>query len=114
MKNSIDEDSLRSPKVEKPLQSFLKKKIQKGSAEGKKTLSIEENEKVMSMILRENSERIHSIITGSAANEVTEVKIEDGHQNDEFVRRQGDMLITCLGNIVKTLDKLSDVVEKCE
>lgn len=110
LKSSSEENPMKSPAEEKLQRSSMKKKAQKGHAEGKKIIGIEEEEQMMAMMLQENAEKIHSIVTENADYGTADAKGGEA----EFVRSQGDKLIACLGNIVKTLDHLYHVVQECE
>ncbi|KAF3446481.1 hypothetical protein FNV43_RR11660 [Rhamnella rubrinervis] len=110
LQKSCMEENPRSPGEEKPQQSSMKKKPQKAHGKGNAMIGIEGKEQMMALILRENAERIQSIVTENADYGAADVKGSEA----EFVRSQGDKLIVCLGNIVKTLDQLYHVVQECE
>lgn len=79
------------------------------------TVSSEDEEQMIASILRENAKRISAIVA-----EDSEYKAENAGSVDqdcqtksvEFVRNQGDKLIACLGDIVKTLDQLCNLVPR--
>lgn len=104
--NSIEETLVRKSREEKPpQQTSMKKKPQKGHAEESETIGIEEKEQMIARILRENAEMINSIVSKNA--EYKAANVENGEDREtksaEFVRRQGDKLIACLGDIVNAL-----------
>lgn len=118
-KSSTEEYPIKSPAEEKLQWSSVKEKAQKGRAKGKEITGIEEKEQMMALILQENAERIHSIVAESADYRAADVKGAKAEfvfdkSEVEFVRSQGDKLIACLGNIVKTLDQLYHDVQECE
>ncbi|GLT72231.1 hypothetical protein SLA2020_441850 [Shorea laevis] len=89
------EDPVNSPTEENPQQSCFKEKYQTSHEEDPVESPIEEKRK-----------RSHDF--GAA-----DVKNVEDYQTD-FARRQGDKLITCLRDIVNTLDQFSDLVQECE
>lgn len=104
-KSCMEENPPRSHAEEKPQQSCMKKRPQKAHGKGKAMIGIEEKEQMMALILRENAERVQSIVTENAGYGAADVKCAEA----ESVRSQGDKLIVCLGNIVETLDQLYHV-----
>lgn len=109
-KSCMEENLLTSPAEEKPQQICMKKAAQKVHGEVKDMIGIEEKEQMMALLLRENAERIKSIVTENEDHGTADIS----GAGAEFVRSQGDKLIVCLGNIVKTLDQLYHVVQECE
>ncbi|XP_062097598.1 trihelix transcription factor ASR3 isoform X2 [Humulus lupulus] len=113
------EDVRSSPEV-KPLdQTSTKRKPQKGNVvenESHETTEAEHKEQRFALILRENAEMVKTIVSQNAQYEVVQVENDEFDQTKsaEFVRRQGDKLIACLGDIVKSLDHLCDLVQECE
>ncbi|TXG62403.1 hypothetical protein EZV62_013766 [Acer yangbiense] len=94
---------------EKNCKNYVEEWSQKSRVEQKNTSSIKGKEQTMVAKLRENAEMVHAIATenadyGGASSE----NVQD--YKSEFARRQGDKLIACLGQIVNTLNQLSDHV----
>lgn len=78
-------------------------------------VSSEDEEQMIASILRENAKRISAIVAEDA-----DYKAENAGSADqdcqtksvEVVRNQGDKLIACLGDMVKTLDQLCNLVPR--
>ncbi|CAL5438758.1 unnamed protein product [Camellia sinensis] len=78
--------------------------------------NMEEKEQMMAAKLYENAKLITDILEGNLGKSsdclLADLKnIKDSQTN--FTRRQGDRLITCLGNLADTLDQLCDIVQEC-
>lgn len=110
---SHEEDPVESPIEERCKRSHGKGEPQKSRVEEKETISIEEKEQMMIMKLHENAELIDAIVSENVDLGAADVKNVEDYQTD-FARRQGDKLITCLRDIVNTLDQFSDLVQECE
>ncbi|KAF4391046.1 hypothetical protein CsatB_001502 [Cannabis sativa] len=119
--NSIEKTPVRSSSDLRPLdQTSTKRKSQKGNVvenENHETAETEdEKEQRFAQMLRENAEMISSIVSENGMYGVG--KAENGEvgqtKSAEYVRRQGDKLIACLGDIVKSLDHLCVLVQECE
>ncbi|KAK2659645.1 hypothetical protein Ddye_006178 [Dipteronia dyeriana] len=89
------------------------KTSQKSCAEQKNTSSIKSKDQLMVAKLRENAELVHAIATENADYGGASSKNAQDYKS-EFARRQGDKLIACLGQIVNTLNQLSDHALECE
>ncbi|KAL7199834.1 hypothetical protein ACSBR2_022024 [Camellia fascicularis] len=78
--------------------------------------NMEEKEQMMAAKLYENAELITDILKGNLGESsdclLADLKNIKDSQTD-FTRRQGDRLITCLGNLADTLDQLCDIVQEC-
>lgn len=103
-----------------PQKSLTEEKSQKSCAKKhknsqikEKAISIEEQEQIAVMQLHENVELIQAIVNENADHEAADVKSTGDPQTD-LVRRQGEQVIACLGDIVKTLDQLRQLVQECE
>ncbi|KAK3005399.1 hypothetical protein RJ639_016932 [Escallonia herrerae] len=122
-KRCVDE-SLNSQKSSKS------EKLMRGSEEKKEPLTHcvdeetiheqighEEKKQMIASRLCENAELINSIVEGHSA-EDGDCKSSDSINGEaaltETIRRDGDELIVCLGNLVNTLDQLRHLVEGCE
>ncbi|KAK2993736.1 hypothetical protein RJ640_018357 [Escallonia rubra] len=79
-------------------------------------ISHEEKEQMIASRLCENVELINSIVEGHSV-EDGNCKSSDSIDGEaaltETIRRDGDELIVCLGNLVNTLDQLRHLVEGC-
>ncbi|KAL7227572.1 hypothetical protein ACSBR1_022435 [Camellia fascicularis] len=75
--------------------------------------NMEEKEQMMAAKLYENAKLITDILKGNLGESsdclLADLKNVKDSQTD-FTRRQGDRLITCLGNLADTLDQLCDIV----
>lgn len=117
MENAMEETPVRSPLEEKlPQWASMKKKPRKSHVEENETTGIEEKEQMIALILRENGDMINSIVSENVVYEAANMENGENRQTKsaEFVRCQGDKLIACLGDIVKSLDQLCDLVQECE
>ncbi|XP_057475511.1 trihelix transcription factor ASR3-like [Actinidia eriantha] len=78
--------------------------------------SIESKEQILFAKLQENAELITSILKGNLDENVdyvlADLKNVDAPRT-AFTRRQGDKIITCLGNLGDTLDQLYDIFQGC-
>ncbi|KAF5936741.1 hypothetical protein HYC85_024247 [Camellia sinensis] len=78
--------------------------------------NMEEKEQMMATKQYENAKLITDILKGNLGESsdclLADLKNVKDSQTD-FTRRQGDRLITCLGNLADTLDQLCDVVQEC-
>ncbi|KAH7573937.1 hypothetical protein JRO89_XS03G0229300 [Xanthoceras sorbifolium] len=92
-----------------PRKGQADKKSQKSHLEQNNTSSIKEKEQMMVAKLRENAELVHAIATENADYSAANSRNVQDYKS-EFARRQGDKLIECLGEIVKSLNQLSDHV----
>ena len=78
--------------------------------------SIVAKEQMLFAKLQENAELITSILKGNLDENVdyvlADLKNVEASQT-AFTRRQGDKIITCLGNLGGTLDQLYDIFQGC-
>lgn len=76
----------------------------------------ETTEQLMAAMLHENALKIYAIVEGNISDDVdynsTDLKNAESVQTD-CIRRQGDKLIECLGEIASTLNQLCDLAQKC-
>ncbi|KDP33414.1 hypothetical protein JCGZ_06985 [Jatropha curcas] len=118
----VDEEPQESRVEDKPQESCRKEEAQKINAEEKyqnslveeqpksirkrkkKTACMQETEKMMVERLCENAELIHAIAQGNVPG-IAEFQTD-------FVRRQGDKLIACLGDIVDILGQFPYLVQE--
>lgn len=99
---------------EEPWIRLVEKKCQNSRIKEKSLKScVEENEQMMVAKLQENAELIHAIVAESADYSDADLNNVQDLQS-EFVRRQGDKLIACLGEIVNTLNQFTDHVQECK
>ncbi|KAK6237144.1 hypothetical protein SCA6_012481 [Theobroma cacao] len=79
--------------------------------------SVEEKEQIMVARLCEKAEQIHAVVeenfTENADHSAADVKNVEDFRTD-FIRRQGDKLVACLGDILSTLNQFSELVQECE
>ncbi|KAK6274286.1 hypothetical protein POUND7_011369 [Theobroma cacao] len=65
----------------------------------------------------EKAEQIHAVVeenfTENADHSAADVKNVEEFRTD-FIRRQGDKLVACLGDILSTLNQFSELVQECE
>ncbi|OMO61946.1 hypothetical protein CCACVL1_23128 [Corchorus capsularis] len=104
--------------VEQPHESRVVEKIRTSKAEeenlGKREVemkpmfNIEEEQQIMVARLSENAEQIHAIVEEIVTDNNADQRAAGLNNIDEFrtdfIRRQGDKLITCLGDILSTLN----------
>ena len=119
IKSPTKETPPRSPALEEPQEISTKHEPQKDQAEeDEAAVDIEDKERMVALILGENAKRINSIVAETACyddNIGSVERSEDGQtKSDDFIRRQGDELIACLGVIVKTLDQLCNLAQECK
>lgn len=78
------------------------------------TISREENEETLTLKLQELAVEIEAIATESASDYKGggSQNVEDSHT--DFTRRQGDKLISSLGNFSHTLKHLCDLLQECK
>lgn len=103
----IEENPVRNPILEE--EKVQRRQIGDVDHVKEETISIDDKEKMFALILRENAKRISSIVAEDAGFEAENAASADHDlqtESAEFVRHQGDKLIACLGDIVKTLDQL--------
>lgn len=100
---------------EEPRIRLVENKCQNSRIKEKKSLKscVEENKQMMVAKLQENAELIHAIVAESADYSDADLNNVQDLQS-EFVRRQGDKLIACLGEIVNTLNQFTDHVQECK
>ncbi|OMO91098.1 hypothetical protein COLO4_18631 [Corchorus olitorius] len=112
--------------VEQPHESRVVEKFRTSKAEeenlGKREVemkpmfNIEEEQQIMVARLGENAEQIHAIVEESVTDNNADQRAADLNKIDEFrtdfIRRQGDKLITCLGDILSTLNKFPELVQE--
>ncbi|KAK6249375.1 hypothetical protein QUC31_020940 [Theobroma cacao] len=83
----------------------------------KHMFSVEEKEQIMMARLCEKAEQIHAVVeenfTENADHSAADVKNVEDFRTD-FIRRQGDKLVACLGDILSTLNQFSELVQECE
>ncbi|WRX35068.1 hypothetical protein QQP08_027555 [Theobroma cacao] len=83
----------------------------------KHMFSVEEKEQIMVARLCEKAEQIHAVVeenfTENADHSAADVKNVEDFRTD-FIRRQGDKLVACLGDILSTLNQFSELVQECE
>ncbi|KAK1549464.1 hypothetical protein Q3G72_002521 [Acer saccharum] len=108
-----EEKNCKSYVEEWSQKSQADKTSQKGRVEQKNTSSIKGKEQTMVVKLLENAEMVHAIATENADYGGASSKNVQDYKS-EFARRQGDKLIACLGQIVNTLNQLSDHALECE
>lgn len=114
-KSCVEEhDRVKSSAEENPQKSSMKKNPRKGPLKAEETnFDVEDKKQILALILRENAEKINFIVAENAQYHTKNMNsAAEDHQNKsaEFVRFQGDKIITCLGDIVKTLGQLCDIV----
>ncbi|XP_062024475.1 uncharacterized protein LOC133740530 [Rosa rugosa] len=101
---------MKSMAEKKTLKSSLKRKQQSTQME-EKIMSIEEQKQIMAMKLQWSAELIRAIVTENADHEAADEKSIKDLQAD-LVRRQGDQVIACLADIVKTLNQVHRLVQE--
>ncbi|KAL9439768.1 hypothetical protein AB3S75_018609 [Citrus x aurantiifolia] len=114
-KSGYTEEKLCNSHVEEePWIRLVEKKCQNSRIKEKSLKScVEENKQMMVAKLQENAELIHAIVAESADYSDADLNNVQDLQS-EFVRRQGDKLIACLGEIVNTLNQFTDHVQECK
>ncbi|XP_050365119.1 uncharacterized protein LOC126783658 [Argentina anserina] len=109
--NCLEElNPMKSMAEKKTLKSGLKRKQQNTQMEENIT-NIIEQEQIMAMKLQWSADLIRAIVTENADHHATEETSTKELQAD-LVRRQGDQVIACLADIVKTLNQVHHLVQE--
>ncbi|KAL6216419.1 hypothetical protein ACLB2K_009642 [Fragaria x ananassa] len=105
-----EELPMKSMASKKTLKSGLKRKQQNAQME-EKIMNIKEQEQMMAMKLQWSAELICAIVTENADNQAADETSTKDLRAD-LVRRQGDQVIACLADIVKTLNQVHHLVQE--